>query len=69
MRTFGLALAVFAMSFTLSSIAFVQSNKSTTQKQTTQKTQTAKRTTSKQEIRCPVSGKVITDTKKAPKYT
>lgn len=69
MRTFGLALAVFAMSFTLSSIAFVQSNKSSTQKQTTQKTQTAKRTTAKQEVLCPVSGKVITDTKKAPKYT
>lgn len=69
MRTFGLALAVFAMSFTLSSIAFVQSNKSSNQKQTTQKTQTAKRTTAKQEVRCPVSGKVITDTQKAPKYT
>lgn len=69
MRTFGLALAVFAMSFTLSSIAFVQSNKSSNQKQTTQKTQTAKRTTAKQEVRCPVSGKVITDTKRAPKYT
>jgi hypothetical protein len=44
MRNFGLALAVFAMSFTLSSIAFVQSNKSNTQKQTTQKAQTTKRT-------------------------
>jgi YHS domain-containing protein len=69
MRNFGLALAVFAMSFTLSSIAFVQSNKSNTQKQTTQKAQTTKRTAAKQEVRCPVSGKVITDTKKAPKYT
>lgn len=69
MRTFGLALAVFAMSFSLSTIAFVQSNKSSNQKQTTQKTQTAKRTTAKQEVRCPVSGKAITDTKKAPKYT
>lgn len=68
MRNFGLALAVFAMSFTLSSIAFVQSNKSNTQKQTTQKAQTTKRTAAKQEVRCPVSGKVITDTKKAPKY-
>ena len=65
MRNFGLALAVFAMSFALSSIAFVQSNKSSNQKQTAQKTQTA----SKQEVRCPVSGKVITDTKNAPKYT
>jgi len=69
MRNFGLALAVFAMSFTLSSIAFVQSNKSNNQKQTTQKAQTTKRTPAKQEVRCPVSGKVITDTKKAPKYT
>ncbi|MCL6536742.1 MAG: YHS domain-containing protein [Armatimonadetes bacterium] len=69
MRNFGLALAVFAMSFTISSIAFVQSNKSNTQKQTTQKAQTAKRTAAKQEVRCPVSGKAITDTKKAPKYT
>lgn len=69
MRNFGLAIAVFAMSFTLSSIAFVQSNKSNTQKQTTQKAQTTKRTPAKQEVRCPVSGKVITDTKKAPKYT
>jgi YHS domain-containing protein len=69
MRNFGLAIAVFAMSFTLSSIAFVQSNKSNTQKQTTQKAQTTKRTAAKQEVRCPVSGKVITDTKKAPKYT
>jgi len=69
MRNFGLALAVFAMSFTLSSVAFVQSNKSNTQKQTTQKAQTTKRTAAKQEVRCPVSGKVITDTKKAPKYT
>jgi YHS domain-containing protein len=65
MRNFGLALAVFAMSFTLSSIAFVQSNKAGNQKQTAQKTQTA----SKQEVRCPVSGKVIADTKNAPKYT
>ena len=65
MRNFGLALAVFAMSFALSSIAFVQSNKSSNQKQTAQKTQTA----SKQEVSCPVSGKVITDTKNAPKYT
>jgi YHS domain-containing protein len=69
MRNFGLAIAVFAMSFTLSSIAFVQSNKSNNQKQTTQKAQTTKRTPAKQEVRCPVSGKVITDTKKAPKYT
>jgi YHS domain-containing protein len=69
MRNFGLALAVFAMSFTLSSIAFVQSDGSNNQKQTTRKTQTAKRTPAKQEVRCPVSGKVITDTKKAPKYT
>jgi YHS domain-containing protein len=69
MRNFGLAIAVFAMSFTLSSIAFVQSNKSNNQKQTTQKAQTTKRTAAKQEVRCPVSGKVITDTKKAPKYT
>jgi YHS domain-containing protein len=65
MRNFGLALAVFAMSFTLSSIAFVQSNKAGNQKQTAQKTQAA----SKQEVRCPVSGKVITDTKTAPKHT
>jgi len=69
MRNFGLALAVFAMSFTLSSVAFVQSNKSNTQKQTTQKAQTTKRAAAKQEVRCPVSGKVITDLKKAPKYT
>jgi hypothetical protein len=62
MRNFGLALAVFATSFALSSIAFVQSNKSSNQKQTAQKTQTA----SKQEVRCPVSGKVIADTKNAP---
>jgi YHS domain-containing protein len=69
MRNFGLAFAVFAMSFTLSSIAFVQSSKSNSQKQTTQKAQTTKRTAAKQEVRCPVSGKVITDTKNAPKYT
>ena len=69
MRNFGLAFAVFAMSFTLSSIAFVQSSKSNSQKQMTQKAQTTKRTAAKQEVRCPVSGKVITDTKNAPKYT
>jgi YHS domain-containing protein len=70
MRNIGLAIAVFAMSFTVSSIAFVQSNKSSSDKQTTQKVQNSKRTpANKQEVRCPVSGKVVTDLKNAPKYT
>jgi YHS domain-containing protein len=70
MRNIGLAIAVFAMSFTVSSIAFVQSNKSSSDKQTTQKVQGSKRTpANKQEVRCPVSGKVVTDLKNAPKYT
>jgi YHS domain-containing protein len=70
MRNIGLAIAVFAMSFTVSSIAFVQSNKSSSDKQTTQKMQGSKRTpANKQEVRCPVSGKVVTDLKNAPKYT
>jgi len=70
MRNIGLAIAVFALSFTVSSVAFVQSNKSSSDKQTTQKAQDAKRTpANKQEVRCPVSGKVITDLKNAPKYT
>ncbi|BCW94961.1 MAG: YHS domain-containing protein [Fimbriimonadales bacterium] len=68
MRNFGLTVAVFAMSFALSAIAFVQTNKSSNQKQSPQKTQATKQTASKQEVRCPVSGKVITDTNKAPKY-
>jgi YHS domain-containing protein len=70
MRNIGLAIAVFAMSFTVSSIAFVQSNKSSSDKQTTQKVQDSKRTpANKREVRCPVSGKVVTDLKNAPKYT
>lgn len=65
MRNFGLAIAVFAMSFTISSIAFVQTNKSNNTKQTTQQTQQAN--AKQQQVRCPVSGKVITNTKNAPR--
>ncbi|MCX7924645.1 MAG: YHS domain-containing protein [Fimbriimonadales bacterium] len=65
MRNFGLVVAVFAMSFTISSIAFVQTNKTSSQKPQQTKQTTAK----KQEVRCPVTGKVITDIKKAPKLT
>lgn len=65
MRNFGLVIAVFAMSFAISSIAFVQTNKTSNQKPQQTKQTTAK----KQEVRCPVTGKVITDTKKAPKLT
>ncbi|MFN4034178.1 MAG: YHS domain-containing protein [Fimbriimonadales bacterium] len=61
MRNIGIALAVFAMSFTLSSIAFVQTNKSNNAQQT--RPANAKQ----QQVRCPVSGKVITDTKNAPR--
>ncbi len=65
MRNFGLVVAVFAASFTLSTVAFVQTNKASNQKpQQTQRT-----ATKKQEVRCPVTGKVIADTKKAPKLT
>jgi YHS domain-containing protein len=63
MRRFGLTVAVFAMSFILSSIAFVQSG---SQKPAPQAT---KKSVAKQQVRCPVSGKVITNTKQAPKYT
>ncbi|GIV06682.1 MAG: hypothetical protein KatS3mg016_2257 [Fimbriimonadales bacterium] len=62
MRNFGLVVAVFATSFALSSVAFVQTNK-------TNNPQTKQTTAKKQEVRCPVSGKVITDTKNAPKLT
>ena len=64
-RNFGLITAVFAMSFTLSAIAFVQTSKAGEQKPQQTKQTTAK----KQEVRCPVSGKLITDTKNAPKLT
>ncbi|OYT69469.1 MAG: hypothetical protein CFK48_08165 [Armatimonadetes bacterium CP1_7O] len=62
MRHFGLVVAVFATSFALSSVAFVQTSK-------TNNPQTKQTTAKKQEVRCPVSGKVITDTKNAPKLT
>jgi YHS domain-containing protein len=62
MRNFGLVVAVFATSFALSSVAFVQTNKANN-------SQTKQTTAKKQEVRCPVTGKVITDTKKAPKLT
>ncbi len=61
MRNFGLAIAVFAMSFTISSIAFVQTNKSSNTQQTRQAN------AKQQQVRCPVSGKVITNTKNAPR--
>ncbi|MFN7017699.1 MAG: YHS domain-containing protein [Fimbriimonadales bacterium] len=64
-RNFGLITAVFAMSFTLSAIAFVQTSKAGEQKSQQTKQTAAK----KQEVRCPVSGKLITDTKNAPKLT
>jgi YHS domain-containing protein len=62
MRNFGLVVAVLTTSFTLSSVAFVQTNKANS-------SQTKQTTAKKQEVRCPVTGKVITDTKKAPKLT
>ncbi|MCS6919742.1 MAG: YHS domain-containing protein [Fimbriimonadales bacterium] len=68
MRNFGLAIAVFAMSFTISSIAFVQTNKSNNTKPTNQKPQQTRQANAKQQqVRCPVSGKVITNTKNAPR--
>lgn len=65
MRNIGLALAVFAMSFTLSSIAFVQTNKTNNAQQKPKQTRQAN--AKQQQVRCPVSGKVITNTKTAPR--
>ncbi|MCS7208053.1 MAG: YHS domain-containing protein [Fimbriimonadales bacterium] len=67
MRKLWLTAAVLSTSLLLGSVAFAQTSQAN---QTARKTQQAKQSpTKKQQIRCPVSGKVITDIKKAPKLT
>lgn len=64
MRTFALAVAVFAVSFALTATAFVQTAQTKPNQPTTKQT-----ANNKQQVRCPVSGKVLTDLKKAPRLT
>lgn len=64
MRTFALAAAAFVVGFVLTTTAFVQTAQTKSNQPTTKQT-----ANNKQQVRCPVSGEVLTDLKKAPRHT